>query len=365
MKVERRSVKPAGPARLLGDLLGELGAQRLRASSIAELAHQLGREPEFAGAPPPFGHELLGRDAVVLRATRLERGDLCCGGARSAVSFELCIDLGAPAAERAQHGRRHTGDVGDPVANRRPLDAQLARELAPQPRLVEVTGGLGVGVDAPPVKRRPLPVGAEREIRDEHVGVQLRVASARSAMAERRRDEPIALDRLSAAGSAARHRRLALHVSHRVDHCAVVRVANDRTQPVVSDPEQHADALRRRVGQIEPRSAVAQHATERLAATRMLAGEHARKRVDGDRAGEPERCRAGADPDSRRLRAAEVVVLDTRAHRLGARDRPMSLLEVIGLLADAEFSDGQHDGSSAKPPGAPAGQRNRIVRHVL
>ena len=85
-------------------------------------------EPELRRALAPLRHELLRRDAVVLAAPGRERRDLRSGGARCAAPLELGLDLGAPAAERPQHRRRDAGDVGDAVAHRRPLDAELARE---------------------------------------------------------------------------------------------------------------------------------------------------------------------------------------------------------------------------------------------
>ena len=106
---------------------------------------------------------------------------------------------------------------------------------------------------------------------------------------------------------------------------------------VVSDPEQHAGALGRREGQVEPRPPIPEHAPERLASDRLLSGEHAVERIRVNRAAQPKQGRARADPEPGMLRTAQVIVLDTRAHGPRVRDRAPSLPEVVALLAGASF----------------------------
>ena len=139
-----------------------------------------------------------------------------------------------------KHRRRHAVDVGDPVAHRSPRHPELASQQRPQPRLVEVAGRLRVRVDPATVERRPAPVGAEHDVGDEHVRVELRIAGARRPMPERRGDQPAPRDHVHAAAAAARHPGRPLDVAERLGDRPIVRVPDRTAQLVVADPEQHA-----------------------------------------------------------------------------------------------------------------------------
>src|SRR3954470_13504314 len=105
-------------------------------------------------------------------------------------------------------------DVGDAVVHRSPLDAELAGERAPECRLVNVPGGLGLVEDRPAVERCPQPILTLGQIGDEHMGVDLRVAGPAGAVLEGRADQPAAaLDQVPAA-SAAHLARVRLEVAH-------------------------------------------------------------------------------------------------------------------------------------------------------
>jgi hypothetical protein len=65
------------------------------------------------------------------------------------------VDLGGPARERRSLLRADAVELGDAVVGRAPLDAQLKRERAPEGRLVDVAGRLGLLVDRAAVQRRP------------------------------------------------------------------------------------------------------------------------------------------------------------------------------------------------------------------
>ena len=119
-------------------------------------------------------------------------------------------------------------------------------------------------------------------------------------------------------------------------------IAQHGAQLVVADAEEHADALGSREGQVEARHPRAEHTAERLPAAGMLAGKHALQFLRFDRALEPERVCSRAQPPPGRLWAAEVVVLDARAHGLRAGHRFLRLLEVVLGLAGGEFSDREH-----------------------
>ena len=342
VNVERRCVSPVDRREPLGRPLLELGVDRGRPGPVEQTADPLRAQAEAGGALAPLGHELLGRDPVVLAPARVERGDLRRSGARRAAALELRLDVGAAAAERAERFRRHAGDVRDPVADRAPLDAQLARELGAQPSLVEVAGGLGVRVEPAAVERRPAPIGAEREVGDEHVGVQLRVAGARGAMHERRGDQPSPGDAVDARGSAPRDRGLALDVAESVLNRPVVRGADRSAHAVIADAEQHAHALGRRERQIEAWHSRRCLAAERHAIRRVLAGQHAMQLLTVDLAAQAEQRRAVADPLAGRLGPGEVVVVDAAGHGAGPGGRPVGLLEVVVGVADGDLSDREH-----------------------
>src|SRR4051794_25876574 len=75
--------------------------------------------------------------------------------------------------------------LGGAVVHGTPLDAEAPHEFAPKRRLVEIAAGLGVRVELAPVERRPAPIRAARDVRDEHVGVELRIAGPARAVAKR------------------------------------------------------------------------------------------------------------------------------------------------------------------------------------
>ena len=95
------------------------------------------------------------------------------------------LDLDAAARERAQRLLRHAVDLGHALADGPPPDAEAARELLAQRRLVEVARGARVGVDEPPVEGGPPAVRALDQVGDDDVGVELRVARAAGPMEER------------------------------------------------------------------------------------------------------------------------------------------------------------------------------------
>ena len=109
-------------------------------------------------------------------------------------------------------------------------------------------------------------------------------------MPKRRRHQPGGRHDLSPAMAATDRRRRTLEIADRFEDGAVVRGADRGTQLAVADPEQDADALRRRERQIEPSDLDrARRAPQRGAVLRVKAGEHATQRVAVDRPGEAER----------------------------------------------------------------------------
>ena len=168
-----------------------------------------------------------------------------------------------------------------------------------QHRLVDEARRPRVRVEPPAVERRPAPVRAAAEVRDEDVAC---------AAADRRRatcdaGTPPRPTRPPASTSAPpwprRTAAAALEVAERLDDGPVVRRADRRAQLAVADPEQHAHALRRRERQIEPGDPDrARRAPQRRPVQRIQAGEHATQRVAVDRPASPSR--RAAEPDPRR-----------------------------------------------------------------
>ncbi len=124
-------------------------------------------------------------------------------------------------------------------------------ELVAQRRVVEVPGGLGVAQNHATIKRRPALAGVGR-VRDDRVGVQLRIAGAARAVAERRDDQPRAPQDLAAVGAPARERRLTLDVPERLADGVVVRAAHRAHGVLVSETEQHRNGLWRGERQVKP-----------------------------------------------------------------------------------------------------------------
>ena len=69
-------------------------------------------------------------------------------------------------------------DLGDPLADLLPLDAEAAGQLVAKLGLVEVAGGLGVLVDRRVVEAGPAAVRTLGRVGDEDVRVELRIAVA-------------------------------------------------------------------------------------------------------------------------------------------------------------------------------------------
>ena len=296
-----------------GELTGDRGEQlavERRSVAADERLELLAAEPELLGARSPRRHERRRIDVVLLAPPGVERGGLRCPRSGRPALLERGLDLRPAPREGAQDVRRHAIDVRDPVAHRRPRDAELARQLRSQPRLVEIAGGLAVRVEPTPVERRPAPVVRLDEVGDEDVRVQLRVTGARGPVPERRRDEPAPSHADRAGRAATRNRSLPLEIGERVAHGRLMGAANRRPQSLVPDPEEHADALGRGEGDVEARDARCGMTTERLAGRRVGSFEHPPERGAVDAIGELQRCCTRAHPDAVRVSAVRVVVLD-------------------------------------------------------
>jgi hypothetical protein len=90
-------------------------------------------------------------------------------------------------------------------------------------------------------------------VRDDHVGVEVRVLRPARAVLIGRRDEPRGVLAVDAVAAAPRHARLILEVAERGLPRRQMRFAHRTAGLLVAERVQQADALRRREDEVEPR----------------------------------------------------------------------------------------------------------------
>lgn len=213
----------------------------------------VGRPAELAGALAPICEQPRRVDVTLLCSPRRQRGRFGRPRPGRATLGQRRLDLGSATAERTQHPRRHPLHLCDAPLDRRPLKPKLAGELRSQQRLVEVARRRRVGVQPPPIERRPAAIGTPGQVRDHHVRVQLRIPPARRSVPERRRDEPVDLLDDSPVVAAPDGRRRSFEVPERVGDGGVVRRPHRLSHLAVAGPEQHAHAFGRRERHVERR----------------------------------------------------------------------------------------------------------------
>ncbi len=171
--VGRQSVAAEQLAR---NVLKARGVELDRLRAADDLSDLAATEPQLGRAHAPLVDEALRVNVPLLGATRRERGRL--GGPRPvrATISERRLDLGSAPAEGAEDPRGDAINLGDAVTDLGPGDAQLARQLRPQHRLVNQARGPSVSVEPSPVERRPLEVTTSGEVGDDDVRVKLRIA---------------------------------------------------------------------------------------------------------------------------------------------------------------------------------------------
>jgi hypothetical protein len=332
----RRDVAPRRPGRRPGGVPRPPGAghgrerRRLRRDRL--VTHELGGQPvdidrgrhvtgehvyevggvvaEPGGAGGPRGAQLRLGGAAVLGGPGGERCDL--GRLRGGLAaFGQPGDDGLPPAGEAVDQRpRGPGDVGVAVDHRLPGDPEPAGELMAEVGLVEHPGGLGVQEDPPRLQRPPHAIVRRAdEVRDEHVGVQQRIAGTGGAVPEPGRDQPVHLDPFGPARPATGPGGFPLEVADRCRDRGVV-CRHDLVGHVrVAEPPQQRHRLRGAEGQVESRHLPGRMCCQPLAGLRVVAGQHPPQRLAGDLTVEPDQLEAAAEPPSRRLPSADVVVL--------------------------------------------------------
>ncbi len=102
------------------------------------------------------------------------------------------------------------------------------------------------------MRRRPAPVTAKHGVRDENVGVQLRLAGARCAMPKSRPDEPCRFDGALAGVPAAGEGGVALKVAKGVGHGDVMSRPHGPGNSLRPEPVEDTHGLGRKEGEIEP-----------------------------------------------------------------------------------------------------------------
>lgn len=133
---------------------------------------------ELTGSSPPAFAQLPRFAGAPFGPARGERRQLGRAHPAHTALLERRHDLGPPATEQPAHIGRYAGQLRDPVAYRRPLDAERPRQLAAQHRLIDPARRGGVAVQPPAIKRGPAPIGAMADVRDHDMRMQLRVARA-------------------------------------------------------------------------------------------------------------------------------------------------------------------------------------------
>ncbi len=121
----------------------------------------------------------------------------------------------AVGSRTTEHRSRDPVDVGEPVDDRAPGDAEPGGELGAEVGFVEVSGGLGLEVEVPGVERTPPAIGAAGRVGDQDVGVEVRVTGPARAVPEPGGDEPAAAQGHDPVRAPPRPARLRLQIAER------------------------------------------------------------------------------------------------------------------------------------------------------
>ena len=225
-------------------------------------------------------------------------------------------------------------DLSYPVADLLPTDPEAAGQVGAEVSLKEIARRLGVVVDGRVVKAGPLAVRPLGGVGDQRVDMNLGISGARGAVAEACGEEAVALDELGIC-SAPRPARLTLKVVERSAQSAFGRGGDGGAGlPVAERPEQRG-RLRDREGEIEAgdsASAADRTQAQRLARSRVAAGQHRGQLVGFDHPVQAELLCRVTEPLALGLALAGVVVLSAFGH----------LVEVVALLSYAELAYREH-----------------------
>ncbi len=190
--------------------------------------------------------------------------------------------------------------------------------------LVDVAGGLGVAVEDPAVDGSPRPVAAFDGVRDECVGVELRVHVARGPVAKPGNDHSAGLDALHlAVDGPTRDDRPPVEVLECLGDGMVVCVDDMAGGVLVGEPVKHAHRLGCRPRQIPAGRPVRTDSAELALGSGQPTLHQFGERAAVDLAVEAESLGCAADPLAGCFALAGVVVLDPGGDRLDVVvDRP-------------------------------------------
>ena len=308
----------------------------------------IGREPVLARARLPLLPQAIDRDVVVLALAGCQRGGAARRARVLAALVHALLDLHAPTREMPEHPFVDALDLRRPLLHRPPPQPELPADPMTEFCVVEVAGGLRVPVDRPAVQCRPATLSARR-VRDDRMGVQLRVARATGAMTERRDEQPVATQEPPAALAAPRERRLTLQVPKRRRDRLVVCGAHHPGRLCLDKAEQDRNGLRCTERQVKPRDVMLalRLPQPRLAAVRRRAGEHRRERLIINAALEPQQPCAAPGPHPGSLAGPLVVVLPAPGDSVGVipprlrrprelSDRQHTIRKCFRRVADAD-----------------------------
>jgi hypothetical protein len=167
--------------------------------------------------------------------------------------------------------------------------------------------------------------------------VQLRVAGARSPVAERRSHEAARRHELHAGRTAPDEGRGALEVGERLGHGAIVRSPDRVPDGRLAHAEEHAHGLGRRERQIEGGDTdLAPACSKRRTVARIHARQHGTQRRGLDRPAQPEASTATTGPAPACLAAAGVVLLGALSDAVDRVDPPLCLIQVVPGLAGGD-----------------------------
>ena len=211
-----RSVRPIGPASR---------SPSARSSATSWTGEPL-REPLPAGSPASGRRSSRPRPSSPARAWTSSRQvwvsiPYCLRSRVASAAFSAAALVSSPipppAAARSISWRRFENSLSTasgtsassaaPLAHLTPLQPEPLADAGTQVGLVEVAGGLRGPIQRRAMQRREAPVRTAREVRRDHVGMQLRIQCAAHPMPVGRGDQPLpGGDPLAAVAATDQHR---------------------------------------------------------------------------------------------------------------------------------------------------------------
>lgn len=159
-----------------GGALQVVLAHRCPNLAVEDVDEVVAREAVLGGAGLPALVDRRAFHAARLRSARVERGHFSSLAARRSGVRHGLANLGPPLAEALEDVARQADDLRRALVNGGPLDAQFDGQVPAQRALVEVAGGLGVGVERCRVQRGPAAIEALGHVRRDDVREPLRAA---------------------------------------------------------------------------------------------------------------------------------------------------------------------------------------------